>query len=153
MQWYQWLTVLGLPSMISGIFMLMINRNLNKRDEKRKEEENAREQARAKEEEKKRKRDETMEEQQKIMEEQNKAIMLGLQAVLRDRLLQGYRHYEEKGWADYEDRQNLENIYTQYHALGANGVMDDFKKRFDALPDYPPLARKHMPVDPQEHIS
>jgi hypothetical protein len=65
---------------------------------------------------------------------QTKAIKAGVQAMLRDRLLQGYRHYLEKGWADYDDRANLENIYVQYHTLGANGVMDDLRTRFLHLP-------------------
>lgn len=68
------------------------------------------------------------------MEKQNRAIMMGLQAILRDRLLQGYRHYFIKGWADYDDRENLENLWVQYHALGANGIMDGYRARFLALP-------------------
>jgi hypothetical protein len=63
--------------------------------------------------------------------------MLGVQAFLRDRLLQGYRHYIAKGWADYDDRENMENIYKQYHALGANGIMDDLRAQFRNLPSQP----------------
>ena len=68
------------------------------------------------------------------MELQNRAIMMGLQAILRDRLLQGYRFFFVRGWADYDDRENLENIWHQYHALGANGIMDGYRARFLALP-------------------
>lgn len=66
-----------------------------------------------------------------------KALMLGLQAVLRDRLLQSYKHYTGKGYADTDDRMNWENMYTQYHSLGANGVMDDIRLKFLALPTAP----------------
>ena len=66
--------------------------------------------------------------------DQTRAIRSGMQALLRDRLLCGYRHYMEKGWADYDDRANMENLYVQYHALGANGVMEDLRRRFYALP-------------------
>ena len=71
------------------------------------------------------------------LEKQNKATMLGVQALLRDRLLQGFRHYIEKGWADYDDRQNMLNMYTQYEALGPNSVMDDLYNRFSRLPEQP----------------
>ena len=61
-------------------------------------------------------------------------VMLGVQALLRDRLLQGYRYFFERGYAGYEDRRNLENLYMQYHHLGENGVMDDLRRKFIALP-------------------
>ena len=62
--------------------------------------------------------------------------MTGVQALLRDRLLQGYRHYEEKGYADYDDRSNMENIYNAYHGLGKNGVMDEMRAQFLKLPKH-----------------
>ena len=123
----QVLTIVGVPGIISGlvcgIFMLMINRTIAKSDADRKNQD-----------EQKRKRDKILQQQNEAMETQNKALMAGVQAILRDRLLQGYRHYEEKGWADYDDRMNLENIYLQYHNLGANGVMDEYRDRFLKLP-------------------
>ena len=63
--------------------------------------------------------------------------MTGVQAMLRDRLLQGYRHYEEKGYADYDDRSNMENMYNAYHNLGKNGVMDSMHDKFLKLPEQP----------------
>ena len=108
-------SLVGVPAIISGIFALIISRMLKKRDAKQAE----------------------IIKQNQVMEAQNKAIMLGVQAFLRDRLLQGYRHYITKGWADYDDRENLENIYTQYHALGANGIMDDLRAQFRNLPSQP----------------
>ena len=65
---------------------------------------------------------------------QTRAVKKGVQALLRDRLLQGYKFYRFQGWADEDDRNNLENVYIQYHALGANGVMDDLRKKFLELP-------------------
>lgn len=63
-----------------------------------------------------------------------KALKLGIQALLRDRLLQGYRYFRDRGYATYEDRMNWENLYKQYHALGENGVMDDIRDKFLKLP-------------------
>ena len=110
-------SLVGIPSIISGIFALVVTRMLKKRDAKQ----------------------EQIVAQNIEMEKQNKAIMLGVQAFLRDRLLQGYKHYLAKGWADYDDRENLENIYAQYHALGANGIMDDMRNQFRNLPSQPPV--------------
>ena len=69
---------------------------------------------------------------------QIRAVKKGVQALLRDRLLQGYKFYRAQGWADEDDRTNMENVYQQYHALGANGVMDNLRKRFLDLPPDPP---------------
>lgn len=69
---------------------------------------------------------------------QVRAVKKGIQALLRDRLIQGYKYYRHQGWADEDDRSNLENVYTQYHKLGANGMMDDLRARFLALPPDPP---------------
>ena len=65
---------------------------------------------------------------------QTKAVKRGVQALLRDRLLQGYKYFRAQGWADEDDRTNLENVYIQYHALGSNGVMDNLRERFLSLP-------------------
>ncbi len=74
---------------------------------------------------------------------QNRAMKLAVRAMLRDRLLQGYKHYLEKGWAGLDDRANLENIWKQYHALGGNGDMNDLRRTFRHLPmakDGPPVV-------------
>ena len=48
-------------------------------------------------------------------------------------LLSGSR-YIEKGWADMDDRSNMENVWLQYHALGGNGDMNDLRRTFRHLP-------------------
>lgn len=63
-----------------------------------------------------------------------KAIKLGIQAILRDRLYELYRECKKQGSANEFERENFENLYKQYHNLGANGVMDDVYKKFLALP-------------------
>lgn len=70
------------------------------------------------------------------------ALKLGVQALLRDRLLQGYKHYSAKGYADVDDRMNWMNLYEQYHNLGKNGVMDDTKDKFLKLPTQKPIKVK-----------
>ena len=70
----------------------------------------------------------------KVTSEENKAIKSGIQALLRDRLYELYRLCQNQGSASEYDRENFENMYTQYHTLGANGVMDSVRTKFLALP-------------------
>ncbi len=63
-----------------------------------------------------------------------KAMRKGMQSLLRDRLLQAYRYFSARGYAEVDDRENFRNMYEQYHALGKNGVMDDIYRRFMELP-------------------
>lgn len=88
-----------------------------------------------------RKRDERVKTEQaataarlELVEKQNKATQLGVQALLRDRLLQAFKFYLAQGHADYDDRQNVFNMYTQYESLGPNQVMEDLYHRFSELP-------------------
>ena len=79
----------------------------------------------------------------KMQMAQNRAIKMAVQAMLRDRLLLGYKHYLEKGWADLDDRSNLENVWRNYHLLGGNGDMNDLRNTFRSLPmtqDGPPTV-------------
>ena len=70
----------------------------------------------------------------KANDKQTKAVQQGVQALLRDRLYHLYNKYSEKGYAPLYARDNFENIWEQYHNLGANGVMDDIHEKFKALP-------------------
>lgn len=67
-----------------------------------------------------------------------KAIKSGLQAILRDRLEQAYNSAASRKWVSLRDRENWENMYQQYHNLGANGVMDDVRTKYLSLPLQPP---------------
>ena len=72
--------------------------------------------------------------QNELLDSQNRATMLGVQALLRDRLLQAFKHYIEQGFAGYADRENVKNMYDQYEALGPNSVMSDLYEQFKELP-------------------
>lgn len=62
------------------------------------------------------------------------ALALGVQALLRAQMITDYNHYSEKGYAPIYARENFENVWTQYEALGENGVMADIHAKFLALP-------------------
>ena len=72
-----------------------------------------------------------------VQYKQLKALKLGLQALLRDRLLQAYEYYSGRGWATYEEKQNILNLYDQYEVLGPNGIMEVKHNEFIHLPDHP----------------
>lgn len=69
---------------------------------------------------------------------QIKGVRLGVQALLRAQMINDYNKWEDRGYAPIYARQNFENCWKQYHALGANGVMDDLHNKFLALPTEPP---------------
>ena len=93
---YQWLCILGIPSLIAAGTGLIINQY-----------------------------------------HQLKAVKLGLQAILRDRLLQAYEFYDHRGYANYDEKANVVNLYTQYEALGPNGIMQRKHNHFLELSDAP----------------
>lgn len=62
------------------------------------------------------------------------ALSKGIQALLRDRLYDIYFKCMSKGFATNVERNNFENLYIQYHALGRNGVMDVYHKQLMDLP-------------------
>ena len=106
MNLYQWLCLLGVQGVIVAILSIVVNK-IAKKVEKNTE-------------------------QNRI---ETGAIKEGVKALLRDRLLQGYKHYiNDVGFADESDRANMENIYKQFKYLKGNGDMKDLRKTFRRLP-------------------
>lgn len=62
-----------------------------------------------------------------------KAVERGVQALLRDRMVDMYERYSEKGYAPIYAKQNFENVWKQYETLGKNGVMKQIHDSFMAL--------------------
>lgn len=58
----------------------------------------------------------------------------GLQEELKNTLHTRYDECIKAGFADNDMRDRLERMYTVYHTLGPNGVMDDKRAKFFALP-------------------
>ena len=67
-----------------------------------------------------------------------KSVKLGVQALLRAQMIHDYNKWVDRGYAPIYARENFQNCWEQYHALGANGVMDDIHNKFLALPIEPP---------------
>ena len=105
---YQWLCLLGIPTLIVSAITTVCT-YIRNQSKKRQEEET-------------RRREEIL------------SIKLGLQAVLRAQMIAEFNKWEEKRYAPIYARQSFENCWDQYHSLGANGVMDDIHEKFLQLP-------------------
>ena len=117
MELYQILSICGVSGIVSGVVGVLIAVFLKRPLEKRVSE---------------------SEEVSARVESQNKATMLGVQALLRDRLLQAFNHYLARGWISAGERDNVDNMYTQYEKLGPNNVIHDIYDQVRALPSIQP---------------
>ncbi len=70
------------------------------------------------------------------MKEQD-AIKLGIQALLRDRIIQSYNHYMEKECCPIYALENVIALYVQYNALGGNGAVTELIEKLKDLPTEP----------------
>ena len=70
------------------------------------------------------------------------ALEKGIQALLRAQMISDWNHYSEKGFAPIYAKENFENCWKQYEALGKNGVMSGVHHDFMFLPDKPKGDKK-----------
>lgn len=105
---YQWLCVLGVPTLVLAAYKYLYSKiKMNAEETKR----NA---------------------------EENKVIKSAMQALLRAQMIDDYNKWSDRGFAPIYARQSFENCWKWYHTLGENGVMDDIHEKFLALPTEPP---------------
>lgn len=67
-------------------------------------------------------------------EEDLRLLKRGIQALLKNDLKVRYDYWLEKEYAPEDAREDLEAEYCIYHSLGKNGVMDERRAKFLALP-------------------
>lgn len=68
---------------------------------------------------------------------ENDALRAGVQALLRDRIIQAYNHYVcEKGWIPIYAKESIDACYKSYEELGDNGVIDSLMEQLNELPNY-----------------
>lgn len=78
----------------------------------------------------------------KQKKKQNDALKAGLQALLRDRIIQAYNHYvQDKGWIPIYVKESIDACYKSYEALGDNGVIDNLMQQINELQNYSPKNR------------
>ena len=73
---------------------------------------------------------------------ENDALKAGVQALLRDRIIQAYNHYvQDRGWIPIYAKESIDACYKSYEALGDNGVIDNLMQQINELQNYPPKNR------------
>lgn len=94
---YQWISIIGIPS-ITGMLGWAVRQIIKIRKENR--------------------------EREKKINENITLLMKAYQVQLRSTLMEQYKKYMKLGCITDEDLQLWNDIYTQYHGLGQNGIMD-----------------------------
>ena len=82
--------------------------------------------------------------EKKRQEEDTQCLKAGLQALLRSRLLTLHDECVKQGYASTATKEDFENLYKSYHALGANGVMDEAREVVLGLPTVKPVKSKTL---------
>lgn len=85
---------------------------------------------------------------------ENSALKAGLQALLRDRIIQAYNHYaDDKGWIPIYALESINACYRSYEALGENGVINGLIEQLNKLPNFEPHEKKCKECDNCEKVS
>lgn len=74
---------------------------------------------------------------QKEEAQKNAALHDGMQALLRDRIIQAYNHYQDKGFCPIYGKENVKRMYDAYHVLGGNDVATKLKDTLIEMPEEP----------------
>lgn len=67
----------------------------------------------------------------------NAALQDGMQAILRDRIITAYNHYQDKGYCPIYAKENVKRMYDAYHVLGGNDVATQLKNKLLEMPEEP----------------
>ncbi|MCH5271565.1 MAG: hypothetical protein J1E83_12585 [Lachnospiraceae bacterium] len=77
----------------------------------------------------------------------NKAVAEGVQALLRNGIVETYNKWSERGYCPIYARENAQRMYIPYHALGGNDIATDLIEDLKQLPTEPPHKRKEGDAD------
>lgn len=69
---------------------------------------------------------------------QYKSLKLGVQAMLRDRIITSYYHYKARNSITLHGLENINRMYEQYKNLGGNGtvtILVDFLRTLEVVDD------------------
>lgn len=79
----------------------------------------------------------------KESERENKAISEGVQALLRESIIDSYNKYSEKGSMPIYAKESTKRAYRAYHALGGNDVAKELYEKMLEMPE--PKASRRIP--------
>lgn len=74
----------------------------------------------------------------KVEFRKNEAVIIGVQSLLRDRIIQAYNHYMEKEYIPIYGLENVLNMYKAYHDLDGNGTITKLVETMKEMPTDPP---------------
>ena len=72
----------------------------------------------------------------------SEAVEKGVQALLRNEIIKEYNHWLEKEYCPIYAKDNIKIMYTQYHGLGQNGVIDKVYEEILDLPTEKPKEKE-----------
>ena len=78
----------------------------------------------------------------------NKAIDKGVEALLRNGIVQTYNKWSERGYCPIYARENATRMYEPYHILGGNDVATDLIEDLKGLPTEPQKKKEGVEDDP-----
>ena len=62
-------------------------------------------------------------------------LMDATQTTMRAQLIHNAEKYFERDWITPEERASWCDMHDRYSALGANGLIETYRRKIDALPD------------------
>lgn len=62
-------------------------------------------------------------------------LMDATQTTMRAQLIHNAEKYFERNWITPEERASWCDMHERYSALGANGLIETYRRKIDALPD------------------
>lgn len=77
----------------------------------------------------------------------NKAIDKGVEALLRNGIVQTYNKWSERGYFPIYARENATRMYEPYHILGGNDVATDLIEDLKGLPAEPQKKKEGVEDD------
>lgn len=70
----------------------------------------------------------------KRQNERQKYIEKGVQALLKDRLIERYRQFKKVGEISILDKESIDTMYKEYKNLGGNGAISQLIEEIQDLP-------------------
>ena len=66
------------------------------------------------------------------------ALADGVEALLRESIVNNYNKYTDKGYCPVYAKESLRRAYSAYHTLNGNDVATELYRRMLSMPDEPP---------------
>lgn len=81
--------------------------------------------------------DKAIQDKFEALEAKDEMFQAALRVMLRQSIIDTYDKYTARGWAEVYVKENLQEMYDCYHALGGNGTITHLVEEFMNLPTRP----------------